>query len=251
MLNNKNDIKAWLDKYGIEKYTIHDDMTVDVNVSVDLSYKNLTSIEVQFNNVQWDFNCSHNELISLKGCPKIVGSNFNCSHNKLNTLEYCPEIVNNSFYCHNNELISLKGCPEKISEFFNCGINKLISLEGGPNTVGRNFGCYDNQLTSLKGCPKTVGEDFICQKNPIINLNDFKCEFKGFFVHIAGFHIEAEDETPTYNNQNTDFIIELIDYYNSDNEIQLSHSELHKALLYNKLNSEINDNNSINKKLKI
>jgi hypothetical protein len=43
-LKTKGEIKNWLDCYGIKNYTINDDLTVDVNGSVDLYDKNLSSI---------------------------------------------------------------------------------------------------------------------------------------------------------------------------------------------------------------
>lgn len=76
MLKNKDDIKEWLDKYGIEKYTIKENMTVDVHGEVNLSNKELTSIVVQFDYVKGNFYCYNNELISLEGCPKLVGGDF-------------------------------------------------------------------------------------------------------------------------------------------------------------------------------
>ena len=50
------------------------------------------------------FNCSYNNLISLKNCPqKIVGS-FKCSYNQLTSLEGCPENIGGDFYCGNNKV---------------------------------------------------------------------------------------------------------------------------------------------------
>jgi hypothetical protein len=88
-----DEIKNWLNKYGIKNYTINDDLTVDVDDDVNLSYKELTKIEVQFRNVGGYFYCNNNQLTSLEGCPSTVGGYFSCYNNKLTSLEGCPSSV--------------------------------------------------------------------------------------------------------------------------------------------------------------
>ena len=39
MLKTKEEIEKWLDEMKVKKYTINDDLTVDVNDSVFLGYK--------------------------------------------------------------------------------------------------------------------------------------------------------------------------------------------------------------------
>jgi hypothetical protein len=53
------------------------------------------------------FNCSHNELISLKGAPEKVTFSFDCSYNKLKTLKGAPKKVLMAFDASNNNIISL------------------------------------------------------------------------------------------------------------------------------------------------
>lgn len=118
MFTNKNDIKTWLDSIGVENYTINDDLNVDVNGNVDLSYRNLVYIPVYFNIVNGGFDCSFNKLTSLKGCPKEVNKWFNCSFNKLQSLEYSPEIVDGSYHCFYNQLTSLRYLPSNVIELF-------------------------------------------------------------------------------------------------------------------------------------
>jgi hypothetical protein len=137
-------IKRWLDEMAIENYTINDDLSVDVDGYVDIDSKNLISIPINFRNVSGIFWCGHNQLTSLKGCPKIVGGDF---------------------YCDDNQLTSLKGCPKKVEGAFWCSYNLLDSLEGCPKIVPKDFFCNDNQLTSLKGCPKSVGGSLWCDYN--------------------------------------------------------------------------------------
>ena len=93
-------IEKWLDEMGIKNYTIND-LTIDVNGYVHLYNKNLIKFPeyIQFNEV----NGSFNNLISLRGCPKIVNYNFYCYSNLLESLEGCPENVGNNFSCHHNK----------------------------------------------------------------------------------------------------------------------------------------------------
>ena len=87
-------------QYDIYDYTINPDGSIDVNDDVDLCFKNLIKLPLKFNKVGW-FDCSDNNLISLKGSPKEVSVFFDCSNNNLITLEGSPIEINGSFYCNN------------------------------------------------------------------------------------------------------------------------------------------------------
>jgi len=115
MLNTKDDIKAWLDSMEIVKYTINDDLTVDVDGPVRLAHNNLVEIPVQFGVVSGYFNCMRNQLISLKGCPKIVIGDFNCCYNQLTSLVDCPERVLGDFICSINPIQDLQNFNTHIS----------------------------------------------------------------------------------------------------------------------------------------
>ena len=130
------DIDAICQKYAITNYTINSDRSIDVNDGVDLSNKNLDKIPLKFNKVSGNFNCGNNQLISLEGSPKEVGSWFFCNDNKLITLEGGPEKVNSGFICTGNNLVNLIGSPKYVGGDFYCYGNKLISLEGAPKEIG-------------------------------------------------------------------------------------------------------------------
>lgn len=120
MLKNKDDIKAWLDKYKINNYTINDDLTVDVKGSVDLYGKSLSSIPVQFGTVTNSFDCGDNELTTFKGCPKKVGKIFIGVDNNVTSLENGPEEIGHDYYISNNPLVNLQHGPKKIGGDFLC-----------------------------------------------------------------------------------------------------------------------------------
>ena len=119
------------------------DGVYNVKGSVNL-IKRVEKLPVKFGIVTGDFNCSYNNLTSLKGSPTHVDGGFYCNNNKLTSLEGCPSYVGGNFYCNNNN---------------------LTSLEGSPNSVGGYFSCHENNLTSLKGAPTQIGGYFFCDRN--------------------------------------------------------------------------------------
>ena len=171
-LQTKEETENWLNEKGVTGYKINEDLTVDTKYDVYLNDKNIKKISVKFNIVDGDFNCSVNNLTSLKGCPEVVKGSFNCSNNKLTNLEYLPKQIRDSIHLNNNSLTSLNGSPERVTGSFNCSNNKLTSLEGSPVFVSKTFDCSDNKLTSLKGNLKSVIERFKCDYNE--NLTSLK-----------------------------------------------------------------------------
>jgi hypothetical protein len=159
-------IHAVCGKYDIRNYKINDDYSIDVK-DVYLFNKSLTKLPLKFNIVSFDFNCSHNELTTLEGCPKSVGGNFYCYVNKLITLVGGPTSVGEDFICSDNNLTTLEGSPKSIFGDFRCSGNQLTTLKGGPKSVGGNFDCSTNKLTTLKGSPKEIGENFACSGNKL------------------------------------------------------------------------------------
>ena len=157
-------------KYHIKNYTINDDMSISVNGSVDLSYKNLKSIPIKFKEVGGDFYCNVNQLTSLKGCPETVGGHFYCHSNQLTSLKGCPETVTGDFDCDNNQLTSLEYCPETVGGFFSCSNNQLTSLEYCPETVGGDFNCYRNQITNFDGLPEFFEQPIYLLGNPVYEI---------------------------------------------------------------------------------
>ena len=99
--------------------------------------------------IEGEFNCSFNQLKSLKGSPLKVWGDFNCSFNDLISLEGSPQEVGGSFNCTENNLRSLKGAPKIINEDFDCSGNELTSLKEAPKKIEKVFYCCDNNLISL------------------------------------------------------------------------------------------------------
>ena len=135
-------------KYEISNYTINEDKSIDVDGSVHLVGEGLHKLPLKFRNVRGYFDCSFNNLTTLKGAPETVGDNFNCSNNKLKTLE---------------------GSLRRVSGYFDCSWNKnLMSLEGISPTIHGNLYCngtpfyyfWDNFLNEDKSLIDSFVEEW-------------------------------------------------------------------------------------------
>jgi len=108
----RHKIKQWLDEMCIRNYTINKDLTINVNDCVNLDNGLIKTGKlpdyIQFNMINGCFWIRHNNLTTLKGCPKKIVSNsdyngsFRCSHNNLLSLEYAPISVDYDFECGYN-----------------------------------------------------------------------------------------------------------------------------------------------------
>jgi hypothetical protein len=74
---NEEDVHRLCKEYNIKKYTINDDLSIDVDGEVYLWFSDLTKLPLNFNKVNGDFNCIFNRLTSLEGAPKEVNGDFN------------------------------------------------------------------------------------------------------------------------------------------------------------------------------
>ena len=111
----KQEIKEILNKYRIKNYTINNDLSVDVDLFVNLSTQKFKELPINFRKIKGNFICSCcPNLISLEGTPKEIGGIFDCT-----------ECIN---------LISLKGAPYKVegNYFACCYCRKLSSLQYAP-----------------------------------------------------------------------------------------------------------------------
>lgn len=102
--------EAWLQEQG-RAYEKQEDGTIFVRGGIELQNKGLTVLPDLSNVVVegW-FDCSYNNLTSLKGAPRKCKV-FNCRNNKLESIEYASK-VDSLFYCQENNLTHLEPVPE-------------------------------------------------------------------------------------------------------------------------------------------
>jgi len=138
-----NLIKTWLERCGIEKYIINNDLTITVNGNVNLDSFKFGNFPdyIQFRDVYGWFDINSDKMTSLRGCPSYVQDFFSCSNNYLESLDFAPKNINGSFYCAYNYKISKDDIEEylqkinhsekKVFEAFIKGNDKLATLGVG------------------------------------------------------------------------------------------------------------------------
>lgn len=151
----------------IDDYTIGEDENgymVNVLGSVSLDRIGIKHLPFRFGEVTDNFLINNNDLISLEGCPAIVGGSFNCSGNKLYTLEHAPIYVGMDFWCTYNRIISLENMPLSIGGVIQLEYNNLMSIYGCPkplehtsiNINNRLYDHYFHHLFELGYTPSTI-----------------------------------------------------------------------------------------------
>ena len=70
---------------------------------------------------------------------KVIIKNFDCSHNSLHSLEGCPTEISENFSCGHNRLTSFKGGPTKVGENYFASSNSIESLEGLAAHIGNTL----------------------------------------------------------------------------------------------------------------
>jgi len=243
----KSEIEAWLDARNINDYTINDDLTIDVDRALILSFYD-DELPVSFGKVDYFMVRDCYNLASLKGFPKeattikieacaipnLVGIT---SKFKMLTIHNCPSLSSlkglpsevdgditaifnanltslegaprkvGNFSVSNNSIKSLVGGPKDVSGSYECNGNKLTSLEGAPREVNKNFVCGGNLLTSLKGSPREVGRDYVCSYNKLTTLKGGPKEVGGVF-YCNNNELENLDYAPEASEIVSDFIDE-------------------------------------------
>lgn len=128
------------------------------------------------------FDCSYNLLRTLEGGPTDVNS-YDCSGNELRSLKWIASTISLNLDCSGNKLESLKHSPEKIGGHIDCSNNKLKSLKHVPNSEGTGTGidCSNNKLTSLKHSPIHMMGDFLSHNNKLDDLDYMPVEIGGKF----------------------------------------------------------------------
>jgi hypothetical protein len=193
-----DEIHSICKKYKIKDYTINDDGSIDVEVNVELLKCDLYELPLTFNKVGGTFDCSDNNLTSLKGSPKEVGVNFYCYKNNLTSLKDSPTEIRGDFFCDQNSLTSLEHGPELVGYDYDCAANYLTDLKGAPRKIGYVFDCRDNKLTTLEGSPDYIDGSFQCSHNFLTDLKNGPEEITGHLI-CSGNQINSLEFYPKVN----------------------------------------------------
>ena len=111
--------RKFLDEYIFGTWSVNSEGLVDVEGSFYCYSQGLEDfLGIRFGKVSGYFYCGGNQLRTLEGSPREVGSDFSCRGNQLRTLQGSPREVGGHFYCYGNPFISLDGAPEVIKDYF-------------------------------------------------------------------------------------------------------------------------------------
>jgi hypothetical protein len=183
-------IRRWLTE---NKIVMNDDFIItskyEINTynTVKLANKDLTEIPdfLNFKNVLGGFECDHNQLISLRGTPKIVSGSFIASWNNLNNLNDGPKEVKGDYTVSHNHLTSLEGLASKIEGYLSVSNNNLKNLKGVPSVIHGSFFIQRNQINTLKYFPDMIEGDLFYTKTDMINeeLIRNRCTVRGSIIN--------------------------------------------------------------------
>jgi hypothetical protein len=161
--------------FDLNRFTINDDLTVDVDGDVLFSRKSQTQLPINFRTVTGCFSILDcKKLTTLKGCPQHVGSIFEVRNaQNLRSLEHGPQTVGESYIVFNSSIKSLEHCPTDIPERFIIEYCYFItSLKGCPEKIGERFSISNCQyLKSLDYLPKEIlGKVYLFNCDKVFNL---------------------------------------------------------------------------------
>lgn len=187
MFNTKREIEIWLENMALPaffqgKYKIHDDLSVDFYMNVNISNRELTNFPIKFGKIKGDFNCNYNDLKNLINAPHTVEGIFSCAYNEIESLVGSPNKIYNSFNCSYNKLESLEFSPSFVGVNYDCSYNNLKTLEG-IGFIGANLNCIRNNLTNLNKCQNEIYGGLFCDYNELKSFegcpekiyNNFSC----------------------------------------------------------------------------
>jgi len=167
-------INKWLSDMGIFDFCkIDENMQIHADRHVSLKDKGLNELPeyISFFRCNGNFDISHNNLHSLRGCPKYVTQSFICSYNRLKTLEHGPVGLHDTIDCSHNNLEDLSHAPKKCYAI-DCSYNNLRSLNGFKHKNVSHINCSHNKLESLTGLSKFIKrlDSFDCSYNMLDSL---------------------------------------------------------------------------------
>ena len=184
-LKSKEEIHAWLEKYEVKRYEIHDDLTVTLNDDLNLFAKSIRAIPIKFKSTK-SICVAENKLTRIDWAPEVVDGHFECNNNQITSLEGGPKEVKGTFNCNNSKLTSLEGGPKKVSGFYACADNNLGNLKGIADEVGASVDVANCNLTSLEFLPNKIGDDLYFDNNKITS-------FRGIYKVLKQINI-ANDQ---------------------------------------------------------
>lgn len=164
-ISSLNNIPPFMERLDISSNNITSLEFIPLIIKeLNCSHNKLTIVSPLIYSKLTHFDCSHNAIEFLYGCPDTV-VHLNCSHNKLTSLIGCTDLTNvKTLTASNNNMHTLYGCPKNIAEL-DVSHNKLRSLKFIPSTRLTALDISHNNISCLDSLPQTI------RKLNILNVN--------------------------------------------------------------------------------
>jgi|GEM_PF-534595 len=157
---------------------------------VDISEKNLTSVDVKSCKSIKEFYCYNNAINSLDVEGLSALTIIHCYSNGMTTLNVknCPSL--STLYCYYNELTSLNtnGCNSL--KLLYCTGNKITSLSVSGNQNLEELGCTDNNLATLDLTQNTKLKLLGCSNNKLTSI-DLSSNTLLYRLHLANNQLSS------------------------------------------------------------
>ena len=138
---------------------------------LDLSYNQLTSLDLSYNTKLTWLYCNNNQLTSLDLKWNTELETLECNYNQLTSLNVIRNTKLKNLLCDNNNLTSINVSKNTKLTKLKCSQNQLTSLDVSNNTKLSELSCYNNQLSSLNVSNNTELTWLSIEHNQLTLLN--------------------------------------------------------------------------------
>ena len=134
---------------------------------LNLTSKNLTSLDVSGCNSIQELYCNGNTITSLDLSNKTALTYLDCRGNLLTSLNLTNATALRSLYCYTNKLTSLDVSTNTALVRIECYRNLLTSIDVSKNIALEVLYCMENQLTALDVSKNSALAYLICNTNQL------------------------------------------------------------------------------------
>ncbi len=143
--NKQKEIQFICEHYGIENYTINENLTVDINGDFIFNHI-VTKLPIKLNKVSGNIYINNCGLTTLEGLPEYI-NDIELTGNRLTNLIGFPKHCNGNIDLSNNQLTSLEGIPKGINGNLTLYKNKLTNTDYFPDVVEGYIDIIANPIT--------------------------------------------------------------------------------------------------------
>jgi uncharacterized repeat protein (TIGR02543 family) len=140
-------------------------------VSINLSEKALTSLDVTACTSLMSLYCESNQLSTLDVSKNVSLGALHCYNNQLSALDVSKNTELVELHCFYNQLSELDVSSNSALKFLYCRNNQLSTLNVNNNTALEYLDCWGNQLSTLDVSKNPALEYLMCGGNQLSTLD--------------------------------------------------------------------------------